>query len=293
MSEQQWTPPAQPSAPQPGAAPWPQPPAADPYATPAGGVPAPVHAQTPGYPQAPGYTHTPGYAQTPGYPQAPGYAQAPGYGQPWAAAPRYFRPVTALGRAVIAAGAVWLLLAVVAALLSLPASAAFAEAARVGAAQPFLAYDGVVLLAVVAQLVALVLTAVWLTAVRRNVEQAAPGSQRRGGVWTWLGWLVPVVSLWFPYQVVTDAGRASTRRALAYGGWWAAFLVALGLQNVAAQLVGGWSGVVDADLVQALPVVEALGVAALVIAFVLWVRIVLAVGAAHDRWDAAQAPVAG
>ncbi|MGJ7441973.1 DUF4328 domain-containing protein [Aquipuribacter sp. MA13-6] len=275
MSDQQWTPPGVPPAPAPGAAPWPRPAPSDPYAPPAGDA------------------LPPGHSPAPGYPQAPGYANAPGYAQAWAAPAPSFRPVTTLGRAVVGVGAVWLLLALVGAFLSVPASDAFAQTALTGGAQPFLAYDGVVLLAVVAQLVALVLTALWLTAVRRNVEQVAPGSQRRGAVWTWLGWLVPVVSLWFPYQVVADAGRASTRRALAYGGWWAAFLVALGLQNVAGQLIGGFTGVVDADLVQALPVVEALGVAALATAFVLWARIVLTVSAVHARWSEAQAPVPG
>ncbi|WP_380168865.1 DUF4328 domain-containing protein [Jannaschia sp. R86511] len=127
--------------------------------------------------------------------------------------------------------------------------------------------------------------------MRRNVDQVARTGQRRGVVWAWLGWVVPVVSLWFPYQVVSDAGRASTPRPLGYGGWWAAFLVSLLLQNAAGQVLGGPAGLVDPELVRSLPTIEAVGAVALAVAFVLWVRIVLDVSAAHDRWSAAQAPV--
>jgi hypothetical protein len=51
-------------------------------------------------------------------------------------------------------------------------------------------------------------------------------------VWVWLGWVIPVVSLWFPYQVVRDILRAtcgavrgvSVPRNL-LGPWWTSWLL--------------------------------------------------------------------
>lgn len=265
--------------------------AADPYAAPQAGPYATAPYATAPYATDP-YATDP-YATDP-YPTDP-YALPPsGYLPPGHAPVGWGRrplvAVTGLSRAVVAVGAVWLLLAVVEAVTAWSAAPRFSEAAASGAEQPWTAYDTTGLLVVLVQLVGFVLTGLWLTGVRRNVDAVAPGSQRRGVVWAWLGWFVPVVSLWFPYQVVADAGRASTRATLAYGGWWATFLAFLVLQQVQANLLGGYTGDVDASLVQALPFVAAGSAALLLVAFVLWTRIVLEVSAVHARWAATQVP---
>jgi len=87
------------------------------------------------------------------------------------------------------------------------------------------------------QLLAGILAIVWLWRVRGNAEEASAVQHRRARVWVWLGWLVPVVHLWFPYQVVADVYRASdpdappqspsiTRPAPSWLlVWWLAFLL--------------------------------------------------------------------
>lgn len=266
----------------------------DPYATPA----VPPHAAAPPTPAdgSDGYGSR-GYAPSPaGQPYAQPYGQQPyaqPYGQGWAT-PRRLGRVTGLGTAVLVVSAVWLLLDLVEALASVEAARRFSEAAEAGLPQPFVLYDGISVLVGVVQVAGLVLTGLWLLAVRRNVDQVAPGSQRRGTVWAFLGWVVPVVSLWFPYQVVSDAGRASTRRGLAYGAWWGLFLAYLASQQVALALLGGVTGGITGDvdpaLVRVLPVAEAASLVLLAAAFVLWARIVVGIGRAHDRWAATQVP---
>lgn len=138
------------------------------------------------------------------------------------------------------------------------------------------AYDTVVLLFGVVQLAAGIVTAVWLWRSRRFAEAVTPWwSHARSRVWVWLGWIVPVVSLWFPLQVVRDV-RAATLRAErpGLGGWWAAWLVGGFAANAGGRLMTSDSP----DVWSALPVLDAVAAVALVIAAVLWARVVREVG---------------
>lgn len=59
-------------------------------------------------------------------------------------------------------------------------------------------------------LVALVVFAMWLYNARINAERLTYAAEHQHTrVWVWLGWLVPVVNLWFPKQIVDDIWRAS------------------------------------------------------------------------------------
>src|SRR5699024_3862858 len=49
--------------------------------------------------------------------------------------------------------------------------------------------------------------------------------QRRAAHWAVLGWIVPVVNLWFPFQVVADAARGVGARRPNPRPWWIAWLV--------------------------------------------------------------------
>ncbi len=89
----------------------------------------------------------------------------------------------------------------------------------------------------VTYLAAAVIFLVWLFRARNNAEFTSALQHRRSKVWLVLGWVVPVVSLWFPKQIVDDIWRSSDphtpasatdldsirKPGLVYG-WWAAFL---------------------------------------------------------------------
>ncbi|MCK2212845.1 DUF4328 domain-containing protein [Actinomadura sp. ATCC 31491] len=81
----------------------------------------------------------------------------------------------------------------------------------------------------VTYLAAAVAFLVWLYRTRVNAEALAPHAHRHSRVWAVLGWVVPIVALWFPKQVVDDVWDASARtpsppKAL-FHAWWAAWLV--------------------------------------------------------------------
>jgi len=62
---------------------------------------------------------------------------------------------------------------------------------------------------------------VWMSRARHNSEVLyGKAGHRRESVWVFWGWVVPVVSFWFPYQVLKDVYRPSTRLSGGVVGWW-------------------------------------------------------------------------
>jgi hypothetical protein len=68
-----------------------------------------------------------------------------------------------------------------------------------------------------------VIFVIWLfnaAGVARNLQLPA----RRAQIWAILGFIVPVVSLWFPYQVAADLFPPGSSERRAAGHWWGWFL---------------------------------------------------------------------
>lgn len=138
-------------------------------------------------------------------------------------------------------------------------------------------YDLLSVPLLVATLACYVVGCLWLGAARKNTLAIAPHSNHaRGPVWVWLGWWVPIVLFWFPFQVVRDVVNASDRAGraqLAVGGWWATWLVILIANRVSASAYGS----TNPDTVETLPLWDTVGAVATVIGCVLWCRIVAGV----------------
>jgi hypothetical protein len=102
----------------------------------------------------------------------------------------------------------------------------FAIATLAGFAAP--AFDLVGILLVLAFIPVFL---VWLYHASRNAGQSGY-PQRRSAGWAIGGWFVPVISLWFPYQVVADIWRAAqpperrTRTPWLVVAWWTCWLLA-------------------------------------------------------------------
>ncbi|NAS25680.1 DUF4328 domain-containing protein [Herbidospora sp. NEAU-GS84] len=81
---------------------------------------------------------------------------------------------------------------------------------------------------------------VWLYRVRDNAEQMSTLPQRRATPWLFFGWFVPIVSFWFPKQIVDDIWRASDPRGRRPGVlmmiWWILWLVTVFLGNASARV---------------------------------------------------------
>jgi len=77
---------------------------------------------------------------------------------------------------------------------------------------------------------AYIATCLWLLEARTQSELLTTERPRRARGWIWAGWLVPIVSFWFPLQIVrdirnaADLGRQGPRRGPATGLWWALWL---------------------------------------------------------------------
>jgi len=163
-----------------------------------------------------------------------------------------------------------------------------AEAA--GRAHPSTLHEGLEVMAVVF-LLAWFAASLWLFQVHATAAAIAPGRMRRSAVWTSMGWVVPVVSLWFPKQIVDDSARVSAAalaargrrlRPVPTGAWWIAWLVYLALANRAGLLQDA-AGVGAAGGRRSIhPELEILVAVAGTVALVLWLRVLRDVTRAND-----------
>lgn len=99
---------------------------------------------------------------------------------------------------------------------------------------------------------------------------------RRSRPWVWLGWWVPIVSFWFPLQIVDDVRRATAKnqtRRPALGVWWTAWIVALLATNLSGRLFNS-EDVLSHDAIIVVTMLDTLSAIALVIACINWISII-------------------
>lgn len=182
-----------------------------------------------------------------------------------------------LAVAVIALAGVLTAVQVALAVAAWPAADAYREAAAEGRSpwDVFTVYDLLATLMLPAMIATYVVSCLWLHRCRRNADWIRPAvHHERSPIWAWLGWWVPVVGLWFPYQVVRDVQRAGrgSRPGVGLGLWWTGWLVFVCLGRVTGQLTV--SEGLDPSTYAALPVLEAIAAVATVLALVRWVAVV-------------------
>ncbi|MBL0884947.1 DUF4328 domain-containing protein [Myceligenerans indicum] len=120
-----------------------------------------------------------------------------------------------------------------------------------------------------------VISCLWLHRSRLVAEaMTTEDLHDRGRIWAWLGWIVPVVALWFPYQVVRDVRVASGAfRPAGIGTWWACWLcMGVTFYDSTDPQIGIASGTVTAALAIA--------------ACVLWIRIIRGISLEQRAWAA-------
>ena len=109
----------------------------------------------------------------------------------------------------------------------------------------------------------------WLFRARKNAEVLGPGALFvRSPGWAWGGWICPIVSFWFPFQVVRDTHRAvaSYFSSTLVGWWWGLFLFMTVGGRIASQSQRDATAA-DASGVQGTEIFFAL---VMVVALVLW-----------------------
>lgn len=105
---------------------------------------------------------------------------------------------------------------------------------------------------------------VWSWGARVNAETlGGPGSQELSRGWTFWGWICPVVSLWFPCQIMLDIYRASagdrSRKAGIVIAWWIVGLAAYTVPGIVAARLPQHNA---DDLARAATVIAAIGLSA-------------------------------
>lgn len=214
-------------------------------------------------------------------PQYPPYQppyQPPAYGAPFAPVHQArVKSPTGLATAALILGGLWLLVQVGCVVTVWPAVSEYSRASALGidAANVWTAYDTVNVFLLPFMVATYILGCIWLFSARKAAEAINPSvPHSRSRVWVWLGWWVPVVSLWFPYQVVRDVRRGSTLRdSGVVGAWWALWLTSLVLSGVIQGLTP-LSGLPSDGQLDALAWTEGLYTLTMLAAFGLWARIV-------------------
>jgi hypothetical protein len=153
-------------------------------------------------------------------------------------------------------------------------------------AQVITAYAAFALLSFLLLLSTWIVGSLWLSRARENAVLIAPDQVRQSAVWAWLGWWVPIVSWWFPKQIVDDSWRiTSSSAAVGARGryrdtslWWGLWIAYLVLGNVDANLViqdGTYKGLMGSDVHEGVVLALEIVVAILgILAFAAWVPVV-------------------
>ncbi|GAB4084987.1 hypothetical protein GCM10028784_16170 [Myceligenerans cantabricum] len=162
---------------------------------------------------------------------------------------------------------------------------------------PYLLYDSMVVLHLPVSVAAYVVACLWLQQGRRFSLAVAPQVRHeRSAVWVWLGWWVPIVTFWFPYQVVRDVRRATLGAAMTggMGLWWACWLIPNFIDNAVNGLTGGLLGTGElTPAVAAVPVLETVTALLTTVAGGSWIRYVRELTAAQRAWAAPTQPNLG
>ncbi|MFE5478782.1 DUF4328 domain-containing protein [Nocardia sp. NPDC056541] len=88
---------------------------------------------------------------------------------------------------------------------------------------------GLWLMSFLAMLVAWIIVTVWLSRARANADTFTDATHRLSPPWAFWGWVVPVVSLWFPAVFVDDLDKVSAPRRRSRGliaSWWITWVLA-------------------------------------------------------------------
>ncbi len=127
--------------------------------------------------------------------------------------------------------------------------------------------------------------ALWLLRAWQNAAMIARDQMRRSQVWTFLGWIVPIVNFWFPKQIVDDTWRITAgalgdrgsprSRYRPTGLWWGLWLVYSLLSNITARSSFNLGGSAPDPHQGVRPGLEAAVAIAGIVAYAVWIKVVL------------------
>jgi hypothetical protein len=183
-----------------------------------------------------------------------------------------------MSRQVIAASSSLLAAVWIVALTSVPSAQSYRDQLASGTAadQIVTAYDAMAVLIPITMIGSWIITSLWLKKLHIAATAINPTAMRLKRPWVFWSWIVPVVSLWFPKNLIEDLLRSeATDQAKALIGrdtltWWLTWIGFALVNNV---------GIVSAfdapdTYVPIRPELELAGACLLTGAYLVWIRIV-------------------
>ena len=186
------------------------------------------------------------------------------------------RPTRTMANAAILAAGALTAVSAGASITAFSAQATIQDVLAGAPAPEVMAYDVFGIAYTALWVVAGIAATTWLVRARANSERISTLRHERSRVWCWLAWCVPVVSFWFPRQVVRDVHRASSRDLSAprdLNRWWGLFVAALLVSQAADRFALGG----DHEYLSWLGPLNAISTVLMIGAFIFWARIVTAV----------------
>jgi hypothetical protein len=134
-----------------------------------------------------------------------------------------------------------------------------------------------------------VVTSLWLSRAMDNALILRPDGQRRTRGWAWFGWILPIVYLWFPKQILDDSAAATApaagdTRPFRTNLYWSLWVTALVIGAIGS---GASFAAADGSVQQVILLLES---AVLTAALGPWILLVRRLSAIQDRL-AAEGPV--
>ncbi|CAB4329591.1 MAG: DUF4328 domain-containing protein [Actinobacteria bacterium] len=133
-------------------------------------------------------------------------------------------------------------------------------------------YDSFSVTVSIALVFAWIVTSRWLGDAVKTVQDRNPGQVKLHRAWARWGWIAPVVSLWFPRQIIANIIGPQTDRkdGIAINTWWAAFIGFSLLSN--AQFVLSMNAPANYNPIK--PEFDIAGACLLTAAYFIWIQIV-------------------
>ena len=182
------------------------------------------------------------------------------------------------GRQVIASSSSLLAAVWIVALASIPSAQSYRDQLASGTAadQIVTAYDAMTVIIPITMISSWVITSLWIKKLHITATATNPTAMRLKRPWVFWSWIVPVVSLWFPKNIIEDLLKAEgSDEAKSLIGkdtltWWLTWVGFALVNNI---------GIVSAfdaadGYVPIRPELELAGACLLTGAYLVWIRIV-------------------
>ena len=190
------------------------------------------------------------------------------------------RPMS--GRQVIASSASLLAAVWIVALTSIPSAQSYRDqlAAGTAANQITTAYDAMTVIIPITMIGSWIITSRWLKQLHIKATLKNPTAMHLNLPWVFWSWIVPVVSLWFPKRLIEDLlnaeGSDDAKSLIGKDSltWWLTWVGFALLNNIG--IVSAFNA--PADYVPIRPELDLAGACLLTGAYLVWIRIVKALG---------------